>query len=214
MLRVLAFTDPHGEIAAAEAIVNKAAKKKPNCVVCAGDLSFFAKENSAFIEELATVGVPIYCIPGNHDSKGYMLWLRRFYPFIVDVSFRVVETDKAVIVGVPGNDLAFWPGESLMEEETFELTMNLCGSGNRGKRLILLAHYPPSGTAIDGRRHPIPDAGGSRLVRRIVEALRPDLCVCGHYHQACGKKDRIRATMVVNPGPRGMIVNFPVGDTT
>jgi hypothetical protein len=32
-----------------------------------------------------------------------------------------------------------------------------------------------------------PDSGRSRLVRQIVEALRPELVICGHYHQDSGK---------------------------
>jgi Icc-related predicted phosphoesterase len=79
-------------------------------------------------------------------------------------------------------------------------------AGDRKKPLVLLTHYPPSGTRVSGVSVLTLDSGGSRLVRRIVEALRPALVVCGHYHQDFGKEAHVGETRIVNPGPGGRIL--------
>ncbi len=45
-------------------------------------------------------------------------------------------------------------------------------------------------------------------VRKIVEALQPDLLVWGRYHQDFGKIDTLGLTLLVNPGPRGAILTL------
>lgn len=62
---------------------------------------------------------------------------------------------------------------------------------------LLVAHCPPYGTAVDrlwSGRHV-----GSLSVRRFLERYQPDVCICGHIHEAPGE-DRIGRTLVINPG--------------
>lgn len=47
-------------------------------------------------------------------------------------------------------------------------------------------------------------------VRKVVEALKPDLFICGHYHQDFGKSDQQGSTRLVNPGPNGLILECTV----
>lgn len=64
--------------------------------------------------------------------------------------------------------------------------------------LVLVSHCPPYGTACDrlGDGHP----AGSRAVRGFIEERQPDLCVCGHIHEAQAE-DFLGRTRIVNPGP-------------
>ncbi|MDR2800217.1 MAG: metallophosphoesterase family protein [Desulfovibrio sp.] len=64
--------------------------------------------------------------------------------------------------------------------------------------LVLVSHCPPYGTACDrlGGGHP----AGSRAVRAFIEERRPDLCVCGHIHEARAE-DVLGRTRILNPGP-------------
>ena len=41
---------------------------------------------------------------------------------------------------------------------------------------------------------------GSTAVREFIEENQPDICLCGHIHEARAM-DRIGRTLVVNPGP-------------
>ena len=52
---------------------------------------------------------------------------------------------------------------------------------------------------------PTGDEYGSGTVRQLVEFAKPDLVVCGHYHQCFGTEAHVGATRIINPGPNGMI---------
>jgi Icc-related predicted phosphoesterase len=44
------------------------------------------------------------------------------------------------------------------------------------------------------------DYEGMKPVRDFIEKKEPDIVLCGHIHEAKGI-DRIRGTVIVNPGP-------------
>ncbi|NJB69360.1 hypothetical protein GGQ74_003062 [Desulfobaculum xiamenense] len=63
--------------------------------------------------------------------------------------------------------------------------------------LLLVSHDPPYGTSADelpGGMHV-----GSRAVRAFIERVQPDVCLCGHIHEA-RTEDMIGRTRIVNPG--------------
>lgn len=67
-------------------------------------------------------------------------------------------------------------------------------------KTVLVAHNPPKNTVCDllpGGVHV-----GSVAVREFIEEVQPDICLCGHIHEARGM-DRIGRTVVVNPGNFG-----------
>ncbi len=67
---------------------------------------------------------------------------------------------------------------------------------------ILISHNPPKDTlcdVIEGGVHV-----GSGAVREFIEECQPDICICGHIHEAYAL-DSIGRTVVVNPG------NFAAG---
>jgi Icc-related predicted phosphoesterase len=202
--RILAFTDPHGEKKALRQIVDLTESGKPDLVVCAGDVSFFGKECDTFLRDLGILGRAVYFVPGNHETPAVAKELTTFYPYLKDVSFQLVEVAGLRLTGIPGTD-RFWPG-ARPDEGLRARVVGVGESGDREKPLVLLTHYPPSGTGVSGTSVITPDSGGSRLVRQIVEALRPALVVCGHYHQDFGKEAHVGATLVVNPGPGGRII--------
>ena len=67
---------------------------------------------------------------------------------------------------------------------------------------VLVSHNPPKDTACDALPNGV--HVGSTAVREFIEENQPDICICGHIHEAKGM-DRIGRTVVVNPG------NFAAG---
>ena len=62
---------------------------------------------------------------------------------------------------------------------------------------VLVSHNPPKDSACDvipGNIHV-----GSTAVREFLEEAQPDVCLCGHIHEARAV-DRVGRTIVVNPG--------------
>ncbi len=204
MINILAFTDPHGEKKALREILALSESGKPDLIVCSGDISIFGQECDAFLRDLGVLRRTVYFVPGNHETPSVAAELTRFFPYLKDVSFAMVEDAGVRVTGIPGTD-PFWPGARPSEGL---LSKAVAGgkSGDLAKPLVLLTHYPPSGTNVSGVSVVTPDSGGSRLVRQIVEALRPALVVCGHYHQDFGKEAHVGPTRVVNPGPGGRIL--------
>lgn len=209
MARILAFTDPHGEVKNAEKFRDLARSEKPNLLLCSGDLTLFGGHDPDFFKILSEIGRPIYFIPGNHDDAETVSRLVSTYSFLKDLSYRVMEDSGLCVGGLPGNDLAFWPGESSKDDGTRSMVRELMAPAIAGKTFILLAHYPPSGCgAVDGEAHPTPDSGGNALTRLIVEDLRPKLVLVGHYHQCFGQSDFVGSSRIVNPGPSGSIISL------
>lgn len=206
MIRILVLTDPHGEKRALREILALAGSEKPDLVVCSGDVSFFGRDCDTFLRDLAVLRCPVYFVPGNHETPSVAKELETFFPYLKDVTFRMVEVGGVRLTGLPATD-AFWPG-ARPDEGLRGKAVGVGESGDRAKPLVLLTHYPPSGTAVSGTTILTPDSGGSRLVRQVVESLGPALVVCGHYHQDFGKEAHVGPTRIVNPGPGGRILDL------
>jgi len=63
--------------------------------------------------------------------------------------------------------------------------------------LVVVSHVPPKDTVAD--RLFSGEHVGSTVLRRFIEEVRPDLCLCGHIHESVGS-DHLGATLVCNPG--------------
>lgn len=215
--RVLALTDPHGDLEAAEETLSLARRRPPDIVACSGDITCFGEKGEAYLERLALLGKPIYFVRGNHETAATLLRLSSAFPFLKDVSRRLETARDVQIVGLAGEPDVdpFGPYRRTLADEI----LGALPPVDPSRPLLLVSHYPPAGTRCDGlKRHPgkdqpidLPagDEGGSRLVRRMAEALRPDLLVCGHYHAFFGTEARLGPTWIVNPGPRGRILDVP-----
>jgi len=68
---------------------------------------------------------------------------------------------------------------------------------NRRIPVLFISHVPPFNTAVDtlhSGKHV-----GSAAVRRVIEHYSPDLCICGHIHEAKGQ-DMVNTTPIYNTG--------------
>jgi len=63
--------------------------------------------------------------------------------------------------------------------------------------LILVSHTPPHNTSVDRLKNG--NAAGSSAIREFILKRQPDLCICGHIHEAAGA-DMLGRTPVYNPG--------------
>lgn len=75
----------------------------------------------------------------------------------------------------------------------------------RIKKLIMITHAPPYGTTVDksGDNH-----RGNKSYRRFIDIAKPELVICGHFHEHARKQDKIGKTIVVNPGPEGVVIEI------
>lgn len=205
-MKVLAFTDPHGDVRNARNIVETAVRERPDLIVCAGDFSLFGNNWRGLFQELSRANRKIFLVGGNHESDALMGSLVREYPFLIDVAYTTAEENGVLVGGIPGYDRDFWPSRSV-DDDVVAMIRDLWLERNRPKPFVFLTHYPPAG-AVDGLSAPTPDAGGSATVASAIMAIKPDLVVTGHYHQEFGSWGHILESWVVNPGPSGHILKL------
>ena len=67
-MKILAFSDIHDEITYLDIINKKTKKYDPDILICAGDISFFARNLNSSMTVLKKLNKPTLIIPGNHET--------------------------------------------------------------------------------------------------------------------------------------------------
>lgn len=199
-MKILIFSDIHGDVRALEQVVAQAA----DLYVSAGDLSTFGRGLDRCGEVLKPLGDRLWALPGNHETHGQM---RAFC-----AEFGFVDFHRQVRTLESRNGSTHWaglgysnitpfntPGEYSEDEIAGELTTF------EGKTpLYLVVHFPPLGTKLDEfapGKH-----AGSPALREWVERVQPAFLFCGHIHETAGLHDQIGATQCINVGKKGYTI--------
>ncbi len=200
-MKVLVFSDVHGDYAALERLMETEA----DYYVAAGDLANWGRGLDRCGEILRARGPQAYVLPGNHE------WDEQIAAFCAKYGLNAFH-GKSIEAG--GYHLAGFgysnptpfhtPGEYTEEEIARRL-----GAFAALKPLILICHCPPMGTPLDQVRKGV--HAGSRAIREFLERYQPEHFVCGHIHEAEGVTTQIGRTLCANAGKRGYLltVNQP-----
>jgi len=197
-LRILAVADFHGDPNAESAFL-KEATKNYDCIIIIGDLTQFGPPEvvESMLQQVKSIGVPTFAIPGNCDPKQIVQVLEKFG---VNLHRKCEKIKDIAFVGLGGSNITPFntPFELTEGEIAEELTSITCEAS---EKLVLVTHAPPYGTKVDEIK-----AGthvGSKSIRNYIESRQPVLVLCGHVHEGRGV-DEIGRTMIVNPGPATM----------
>ena len=196
-MRVLAFTDFHGNQEAYRHAKQLIAKEKPDFVIVAGDIiNYDSNRAKQLLLDLAAVGHPVYFVPGNMDGRELGGWTGEENVHALHARCRSIK--GVSLIGLGGSPHG--PFRAVFEyseeeaEALFEEAAKNCGDG----LLILVSHCPPKNTKVD--QVSSGEHVGSTAVRRFVENMKPTLVVSGHVHESQGT-DTIGSTTIVNTGP-------------
>ncbi|HIG98742.1 TPA: hypothetical protein HA231_04945 [Candidatus Woesearchaeota archaeon] len=200
-IRILAFSDLHGNDAALRILARKA--KKADIVICAGDFTVFEHNILRVMRKLDALGKPVVLVNGNHEDEALVAEICRTLRNVTFIHRKVYRDS-----GFPGYAFAGHGGEGFAHiSEDFEQfskasMKKLLAIKKEGIKIVFATHQPPHNTKLDyiWAHH------GSKSYSRFVKKIQPALHVCGHLHETQGKKDRIGKTLVINPGPKGKIV--------
>jgi len=195
-MKVVVFSDIHGDIRALEKIVSEPA----DVYIAAGDLSTFGKSLDRCAEVLAPLGEKVWVLPGNHETHNDMLELCRRFGF-VDFHRQVRQLGSTNWAGLGYSNITPFntPGE-YTEAQLQDALVAFDGLAP----LYLVAHAPPRETRLDEftpGKH-----GGSAALRAWVEKAQPVYLFCGHIHECAGRRDQIGATRCFNVGKAGHAV--------
>lgn len=167
-------------------------------VIISGDLTFAGgtaaaqKVLDAVSNEAALVAAQI----GNMDKPEVSALLREKNINLHGAAVRLHPGLTAIGVG-GSNKTPFNTPSEFSEEEIAAFLEEALAQAGEYEKLILVAHAPPLNTTCDRLSNGA--HAGSRAVREFIERVQPDLCICGHIHEARGM-DIIGNTPVINPG--------------
>jgi uncharacterized protein len=193
-MKILAFVDTHGSVAAFKRIKELTEKAKPEIMVCAGDVSIFGQNLDMIMQRYSSLKIPLLVIHGNHESEDEMKASCSLFNNVHFIHKKTVEQDGFTFVGYGGGGFA-------QKDPRFN-TFSDNIKHKLDKPIILVIHGPPFDTNLDnlsGSHH------GSKSYRQFIDIHKPALVICGHLHENSGKIDRLGKTVLVNPGPGRII---------
>ena len=196
-MRVLIFSDIHGDTRALERIVAQPA----DLYISAGDLSTFGRAMDRCGEVLRPLGEQLWVLPGNHETQEEN---RAFCE-----KFGFVDFHRQVRSLEGKNGVTQWAGLGYSNPTPFntpgEYTEEEIGEALKpfetAKPLYLVVHFPPNHTQLD--RVAFGRHTGSKVLRAWVERVQPVALFCGHIHECAGEQDMLGATRCFNVGKQG-----------
>ena len=167
-------------------------------IIVTGDLTVTGgvKQAEQVMDVLRSYNPMILAQIGNMDRPEVDQWLSEKGWNLHTVTREL--TPDTAIFGVGASTFTSFGTPSEYPESAFAAWLEACWQKARGyPHSVLVSHNPPKDTACDvipGDVHV-----GSTAVREFLEEAQPDICLCGHIHEARAV-DRVGRTIVVNPG--------------
>jgi Icc-related predicted phosphoesterase len=201
-MKVLIFSDIHGDVRALERIVEQSA----DIYIDAGDLATFGRGLERCGEILKPLRERLWVLPGNHETHEATKDLCARHGFVdFHRKARILESNGRAIhwAGLGYSNITPFstPGEYSEEEITSALA-----AFNGLKPLYLVVHFPPVETELD--EYSPGKHAGSQALRVWTEKAQPDYLFCGHIHETAGMRDVLGATQMINVGKRGYTIEI------
>ncbi|MDR0816465.1 MAG: metallophosphoesterase family protein [Desulfovibrio sp.] len=172
---------------------------KAEGVIVTGDLTVVGgvREAGLVLDALRRSGKPVLAQIGNMDKPEVNDWLNAQG---INLHTAVRELAPGIAVfGVGASTTTPFSTPSEFSESAYaDWLTALWREAQAWQHVALVSHNPPKDTACDlvsGNVHV-----GSTAVCAFLEKAQPDVCLCGHIHEARAV-DKIGRTAVVNPGP-------------
>lgn len=190
------MTDVHGAYRTAESILRSVGPV--DVFVIGGDFTVVGrpKEVEEAVNSWARYKVPMLAVSGNMDVPEIDRTLEKLG---ISINGRGVTVGNAGFFGVSASPHSplHTPYE-IPEEEIARRAMAGFEQVKGASVKIFVPHAPPHNSRVD--RLANGSHVGSTSVRKFIDEHQPQLCICGHIHEARGQ-DTIGQTVVVNCGP-------------
>lgn len=193
-MKILAFVDVHANELVLRELGRKA--READLLICAGDISVFGRGLEETLRTMDSWGKPILAIHGNHEDEDEMRELVEATKNIKWAHAKEHLVAGLSIIGWGGGGFAHTDAKLEAFAKNFE---------PRAGR-ILFFHGPPYETAID-----VAWAGehvGCATRRAVIEKLQPMVALAGHIHECFGEHSNLGNSLVLNPGPLGVLLEL------
>jgi uncharacterized protein len=196
-MRILAFGDIHGNNTALFQVLHKA--KDADVLVSAGDLPLFGQGLDAILHALAKTKKQVILVHGNHETPAELRKACSPYEDFHFIHKRHLVVDDVLFLGFGGG------GFAEREPDYEEVEPLFREFAREHEKVVLVTHAPPYMTKLDRIGH---NHYGNRSFIPFLKSGLVDLQVCGHFHENEGEEDRVGNALVVNPGPRGRLLDL------
>ena len=201
-LKILAFSDVHGDQSTLAKLVRQAETENVDLVVIGGDFSSRSAIDMAppnLVGPFLGIGKEVLAIHGNNETELSVKMLEDVYGIKSLHGYYKIVGD----VGIFGCGGAPHIGPfTTKEEEIFTLLSRAHEKIKHTKRKVMVTHAHPSGTVMEQLTTIFP---GSDAVRKAIDEFKPDVVVCGHVHEAEGMEEMIGKTKVINVAKSGKV---------
>jgi uncharacterized protein len=193
-MKLLAFSDLHRDLAAAERLVELSADA--DVVIAAGDFASIHDGLEPTIDALRAIERPTVLVPGNNETEDALREACSGWE-----AATVLHGEGAEIDGVPfwglgaGVPITPWDWSFDLDEQEAAVMLEGLLPG-----AVLVVHSPPFGHVDQSSTG---DHLGSRAILQAIEATAPRLTVCGHIHESWGARSAVGETPIANLGPDG-----------
>jgi Icc-related predicted phosphoesterase len=194
-MKILAVADIHGAYGHVEQILQRV---RADVCVIAGDISTKGSEKeirNTFVD-FQKHQKNIFAVCGNMDFPATENLLIEKN---IALNAHGCNVDYVGFFGVSGAPLSSMhtPYE-ISEEEIYHRACVGYELIQQTRIKIFVSHAPPINTAVDKINVGI--HAGSTGIRKFIEKYQPEICICGHIHEAIGQ-DKVGNTLIVNCGP-------------
>ena len=190
-MNILTFSDMHASAAALKSIEKKA--KGADIIVCAGDFTFFEQGMKQVLKKLNMIGKTVLLVHGNHETEKRARAACKGLKNLAFIHKAEYRKDGFIFIGYGGG------GFSLRDAGLERFVKKY----EKGKNIILVTHAPPYKTKLD---YIYGSHRGCKSTRDFIDRARPLLVICGHFHETAGMKEKVGRTLVVNAGPKGILM--------
>ncbi|MEO0127055.1 MAG: metallophosphoesterase [candidate division WOR-3 bacterium] len=192
-MKILAISDIHGRINYDKKIID--VLSSADLVVISGDITNFGgkKEASIVLNTIKEINANVVAVPGNCDQYEVLDFLKDEG---INLHGEIREFKGLLFFGIGGS--GYTPFRTPQEYSDEEIERILSNYRRQDGKQIFVSHAPPFNTKVDKTLTGM--HVGSKHIREFIEKNQPDLCICGHIHEA-RNTDRIGRTIIANPGP-------------
>lgn len=194
-MKIIALTDLHNRAGFGPEAGRGLAEA--DLIIISGDLTRFQGRDTAraVLDPIRQINASILAVPGNCDRIEVNDYLTE-----LDINLhgqsRVI--NQVAFYGLGGSSVTpFMTPQEFSEDEIAGILANFARIPDAACH-VLVTHAPPFGTVVD--QAGLGNHAGSKAIRNFIIAFQPDLCLCGHIHEAIGS-DRLGKTVIINPGP-------------
>ncbi|MEM2760813.1 MAG: metallophosphoesterase [Nitrososphaerales archaeon] len=188
-MRIVAFSDVHGDQSIIETIKQKA--KECELILCCGDIT---PPHGMTIQSAKAIGrfdVQVLAIPGNFEMPDEMERVCTEMGW-TNIHVKSIRVNDLLFFGCGGGNVGPFGTPYELSEEDFRVMLNKFSSKDR---FVFLSHCPPKGS-VDRTKSGL--HVGSEAIAEFVRNTQPVYQFCGHIHEESGKESAIGKTRIYN----------------